>query len=84
MLDIIRPEIWDDASIPVWYRENVVVFYNSKIDELSAKAEKALTKYNKRIVDVIHPDLFERRSKILVNPVFMFFHGVMYRLRRKE
>jgi len=28
-LDGLRAQIWDDAQIPYWYRQNTLVFVNS-------------------------------------------------------
>ena len=55
IIDCIRPIIWDDVKIPVWYRQNMVVFTkDSKI--------KTMLHTNYEIHDIIHPDLFEGLS----------------------
>ncbi len=44
VLDLIRPLIWDDPQIPVWYRQNILVFAkngSSQLDALRSKAEAA-------------------------------------------
>lgn len=59
--DVIRPSIWNDKKIPVWYRSNAVIFYN-------IKAEKTFNKDNihiKPIIDVVHPDMFEKKVREL-------------------
>ena len=51
MLDIIRPEIWNDENIPPYYRQNAVIFVyvdTYKILPASIKTEN-------KIVDMIHP-----------------------------
>ena len=59
-LDIVRPEIWNDKKIPVWYRENIVIFVKNCNVELA----------NTHIFDIVHPDLYEdkiREYEILKN-----------------
>lgn len=54
--DMIRPLIWNDVRIPVWYRENVVVFVNrnSNIPLVDISG-------NPPIYDMIHPELYEMK-----------------------
>lgn len=54
-LDIVRPRIWNDKRIQVWYRENILIFVNKT--ELDRKLRKEICKEN--IYDIIHPDLYE-------------------------
>ena len=76
MIDVVRPQIWNNTNIPVWYRENIVVFYNLKSETISKAATEAMIKYDEKLVDVIHPDLFEKRSKIVLNPAFRLLHKI--------
>lgn len=52
-VDKVRPYIWDDQRISVWYRQNTLLFYNHKtwpiFDDM-----KPLT--------IVHPELYMRRS----------------------
>jgi glycosyltransferase involved in cell wall biosynthesis/SAM-dependent methyltransferase len=55
VLDLIRPLIWDDPQIPVWYRQNMLLFAkdgSSQLDALHAKAEAAAS----FPLAVAHPD----------------------------
>lgn len=52
--DVIRADIWNDRKIPVWYRNNVVLFYKKDTIELK-------TKYSKCIRDIVHPDMYEKK-----------------------
>lgn len=56
LYDVIRATIWNDLKIPVWYRNNVVVFYNKSLGKLID------TTHCSAIVDVVHPDLFENQE----------------------
>ena len=51
MLDIIRPEIWNDEIIPPYYRQNVVIFVY--VDTYKILPESIKTE--NKIVDMIHP-----------------------------
>ena len=54
--DIIRPKIWEDTKIPVWYRQNIIFFSKNKA-----------MSYNKSstIIDIVHPELYETRMALL-------------------
>jgi 2-polyprenyl-3-methyl-5-hydroxy-6-metoxy-1,4-benzoquinol methylase len=51
MLDIIRPEIWNDEKIPPYYRQNIVIFVY--VDTYKILPESVKTE--NKIIDVIHP-----------------------------
>ena len=51
MLDIIRPEIWNDENIPPYYRQNAVVFVHGDTYKILPESIKTENK----IVDMIHP-----------------------------
>ena len=60
-VDCIRPLIWDDSSIPFWYRQNFIVFV--KKDALPKYP--ALDRESKRpVLDVVHPQLWRRNSDV--------------------
>lgn len=70
LLDIVRPVIWDDNRIQVWYRQNVVVFVNeNEVDTSAIRINCEMP------VDLIHPDLYELRA-------FSAFHPIKSRLCR--
>ncbi len=41
VLDLIRPLIWDDAQIPVWYRQNILLYAKDGSSQLEALRAKA-------------------------------------------
>lgn len=55
--DVVRAEIWDDKKIPVWYRNNVVLFYKKDAVHLKTKDWYS-------ICDIVHPDMFERKVRM--------------------
>lgn len=59
LYDLIRAEIWNDIKIPVWYRSNIVIFCNRKIDNTIINTENAAA-----VMDMVHPDMFETKMKI--------------------
>ncbi len=56
--DVLRPAVWDNEKIAPWYRQNTLVFVNSKnavlLDRFAARSAV-------RIIDLIHPEMFEKR-----------------------
>ncbi|MBO5468262.1 MAG: methyltransferase domain-containing protein [Lachnospiraceae bacterium] len=56
--DIIRPLIWNDRRIPVWYRQNIVVFVNS-----NANISDVDVSDYPDIYDFVHPELYEDKIK---------------------
>ncbi|MES1262498.1 MAG: class I SAM-dependent methyltransferase [Acidobacteriota bacterium] len=59
-VDILRPQVWDDARIPFWYRQNLLLYVR----------EKDLPKYPRLgrslpgpPMALVHPDLFLLRSR---------------------
>jgi hypothetical protein len=66
VIDYIRPLIWDDAGIPVWYRQNMLLFVNRKapsnLDALHAEAKKASVPLSRA-----HPSLFKWQADRLAS-----------------
>lgn len=56
--DIIRHEIWNNESVEVWYRQNILIYINKNRNDLIGTFE-LLAK--NEIIDVIHPTMFENR-----------------------
>ncbi|MFT5760223.1 MAG: ribosomal protein RSM22 (predicted rRNA methylase) [Alteromonadaceae bacterium] len=59
-LDIIRPKVWLNGSVDIWYRQNTLVYINnSRTDliELFSNAECG------GMLDLIHPVMFENRER---------------------
>ena len=57
LVDMIRKNIWNDIDIPVWYRQNVVLFVK---DEVYDEKFKQICD-DGGIVDIIHPQLYEEK-----------------------
>ena len=69
MIDLIRPAVWDDDQVLVWDKQNSVLFVNRKKDNYS-------TIQCEQLVDVIHPDIFEQRSRIALHPIVKILYAV--------
>jgi SAM-dependent methyltransferase len=68
-IDTIRRMIWDNHSIPYWYRQNILLFANRKAAEIHP-ALAALQNTSRDLpLDVVHPDLYQRRLKQLAKRV---------------
>lgn len=65
--DIFRPQIWNNAGVEYWYRQNTFLFLNRNADlpQLSRAGLRAL---QQPIPDVIHPEQFETALRILEKP----------------
>lgn len=70
--DIIRANIWNNESVEVWYRQNILVFSrknNCLVDnELFKAAEKP-------IYDVVHPKNYESKILEIQFPTLRFVIG---------
>lgn len=51
--DLIRPSVWHDQRVEHWYRENLLVYVDTKHELASLPAASA------PIIDVVHPELFK-------------------------
>lgn len=57
VMDTIRPAVWQDATIPVWYRQNTLLFMKSAIAD-------------DRVMDLVHPDLYLSHTQLGVKGSF--------------
>ena len=58
--DIIRPKIWNDKDVKVWYKQNSFIVANK--DSLIAKQFKPSD-----WLDIVHPELFDREASRATN-----------------
>lgn len=52
--DLIRPKIWHQADVDMWYKQNILVY-----------SKKALPFPKAEMVDLIHPDFWELKNRNL-------------------
>lgn len=59
--DIVRPPLWADPAIPVWYRQNTLLYLSP--DARSDCATSPVT--DLRTLDIVHPALWSRANREL-------------------
>ncbi|MCB1895620.1 MAG: methyltransferase domain-containing protein [Zoogloeaceae bacterium] len=60
-LDIVRSKIWDDESIPFWYRQNILLFASrDKVSRLAPTVGHVAT--HTFPIALVHPELYLARS----------------------
>ncbi len=67
--DLVRPAVWTDDRVEIWYRQNLLVF---------AKGHATST----RMLDIVHPLLLERGLPVK-GPKERYVLGHLKRLRRR-
>jgi SAM-dependent methyltransferase len=66
-LDLIRPQIWNEKTIPVWYRQNVVLFVHEEEREaVSGRMAAESARQCQQLIDIVHPELFIDRVDVSV------------------
>lgn len=53
LYDAIRPKIWTNEKVDIWYKQNMV-FFCKEGHPLNEKLKKSSTEY----IDIVHPDMF--------------------------
>jgi SAM-dependent methyltransferase len=58
--DLVRPLVWDDASVHSWYRQNAFVFVRSTRDDLMRVADAELIRLarDRLPIDMVHPEQY--------------------------
>jgi SAM-dependent methyltransferase len=62
-LDVVRGEVWDDARVEWWYRQNVLVFARRGS---TAHARLAAGGPGRGPLDLVHPEAFESKMAYLL------------------
>jgi Methyltransferase domain len=58
LYDCLRPRIWNDTRIKVWYRQNMVVAISGKVASGNLRPMSP-----EDLIDVVHPELFQRARR---------------------
>lgn len=75
--DWIRPQIWEDREIPVWYRQNILVFVSSAREpDLPPGASAPLMP-----LAVVHPEMYT--MKLEPRPIGRRIANILKRLRER-
>ncbi len=59
-VDCIRPLIWNDEDIPIWYKQNTLLYVNQSH---FTHVEDLATRYKDTHTDVVHPGLYLLKAK---------------------
>jgi len=54
LYDIIRPQIWNDPRIMMWYRQNILIFARGRSFDTSAAP-----------LNLVHPEFWQKRQEVL-------------------
>jgi SAM-dependent methyltransferase len=70
--DVIRPRIWTDSNVEIWYRQNILLFSKTRTFE----------KLSDDVIDVVHPGLWEfGRNSVRWNLINLV-SSIRYNLRK--
>ncbi len=72
-VDVIRSPIWNDDQIPIWYRQNILLFVrNEKLESLGISGEAVSIP-----LSIVHPELYLDKTRLpfrlekLVNKLYL-------------
>lgn len=72
-LDIIRPLFWNNSDVKVWYKQNMILFVKeSRVNEIIALVNPVQMPLN-----VVHPELYLRKTEFSRNRLFLFFKAMI-------
>ncbi len=72
-IDCIRPQIWNNKQVEVWYRQNIFIYANSKELYRYPELQKYYLENRESIIfDVIHPEIWIGRLIHFQNTVNQF------------
>ncbi len=60
-VDALRPDIWDDESIELCYRQNIILLVKESVLEQMPRIAQARRTTREHQLAVIHPDLYQAR-----------------------
>lgn len=79
LLDVVRPQIWNDEKIPFWYKQNIIVVFdpsNISVD---------INRFDKNFhgLNLVHPDMYQiRANPSVVERLKLFYKTPSYVLKR--
>ena len=59
-LDVVRPEVWEDGTIPNHYKQNVLLYIREDAYEEAAAAARRHDAGPPAVLDLVHPGLYFR------------------------
>jgi SAM-dependent methyltransferase len=58
-IDCIRPVIWEQREVRIWYRQNTLLYASRTLIESSERLSEARARYADRPLSVVHPGVLE-------------------------
>lgn len=59
--DVLRPRVWNDQRVKVWYKQNTLLYVHAEQAAGIAEKLNAYDTAGNGMIDVVHPDLFLRQ-----------------------
>jgi hypothetical protein len=64
-IDLIRPQIWNLDGVRTDYKQNSLLYIKKiLLEDPNSPLSKFIDLENKNIIDIVHPELFERRLNV--------------------
>jgi hypothetical protein len=59
--DVLRSQVWDDANVHFWYRQNAIIYVNEKNTDAISRVSNYVKQNNIQQIplDVVHPEKFK-------------------------
>lgn len=71
-IDCIRPLIWNNEAIELYYRQNIVLFVKQDVlKNMGGGMRKLQIENINNMVDVIHPGIYEQKARLLKESVML-------------
>ncbi|MGL5207411.1 MAG: hypothetical protein ACRC8T_07885 [Acidaminococcaceae bacterium] len=70
-IDCIRPKIWNDNRVEIWYRQNIVLFCDKDKIESFPKLHKYYEQQKEHYWDIVHPQMITYLFAVKKQP-FLF------------
>jgi cyclopropane fatty-acyl-phospholipid synthase-like methyltransferase len=83
-LDFVRKQIWNDKDIPVWYRQNIILYVNK--EKLHDVQIPESDKHNNSVISIIHPEMYLSKIKSASNfrcDLGLFTKTLLNRIKKK-
>lgn len=81
LIDCIRPLIWEDKSIPVWYKQNIFLVANKdRLDNLKGIKEEHINSYP----SLVHPEAWKGRVAMLEHSIQKLERRSAFKMLRRQ
>jgi len=57
-VDCVRPQIWENRNVQVWYRQNIILYIKRDALAESPELQALVDKWGNSPISVVHPDLY--------------------------